>query len=67
MLELQPKARVSGEVHYRAIELHRGAVLEGIVSHFDGDLVRPQLRLGAGERRPADAVAPLVPAAQDAG
>jgi cytoskeletal protein CcmA (bactofilin family) len=29
LLELQPKARVAGDVHYRAIEIHQGAVIEG--------------------------------------
>jgi cytoskeletal protein CcmA (bactofilin family) len=29
LLELQPKARVAGDVHYRAIEIHQGAVVEG--------------------------------------
>lgn len=28
-LELQPKARVSGDVHYRAIEIKFGAIIEG--------------------------------------
>lgn len=28
-LELQPKARVSGDVHYRVIEIKFGAVIEG--------------------------------------
>lgn len=46
-VELQPKARVSGELRYRTVEIHRGALVEGILSHFDGDLVRPDLRLGS--------------------
>ncbi len=29
LLELQPKARVTGDVYYRAIEIHQGAVIEG--------------------------------------
>ena len=28
-LELQPKARVSGDVHYRVIEIKFGAMIEG--------------------------------------
>jgi len=47
ILELQSKAKISGEVRYRSLELQRGAVVEGIVSHFDGDLVRAGLRIGA--------------------
>lgn len=48
LVELQPKAKLSGELRYRSVEIHRGAMVEGILSHFDGDLVRPDLRLGAG-------------------
>jgi cytoskeletal protein CcmA (bactofilin family) len=33
LLELQPKARVNGDVHYRALEMHHGAVVEGTLSH----------------------------------
>ncbi len=47
IVELQPKAKVSGEVRYRDVTIHRGAMVEGIMSHFDGDLVRPDLKLGA--------------------
>ncbi len=52
VVELQPKAKVSGEVRYRSVEIHRGALVEGILSHFDGDLVRPDLRLGAAKESP---------------
>ena len=44
VVELQPKARITGELRYRAVEVHRGAMVEGIMSHFDGDLVRPDLK-----------------------
>jgi cytoskeletal protein CcmA (bactofilin family) len=33
MVELQPKARVTGDVHYRALEIHHGAVVEGRLVH----------------------------------
>lgn len=33
VLELQPKARVSGDVHYKALEIHHGAVVEGRLIH----------------------------------
>ena len=46
IVELQPKAKVSGEVRYRDVTVHRGALVEGIMSHFDGDLVRPDLKIG---------------------
>lgn len=29
LLELQPKARVTGNVHYKALEMHQGAVIAG--------------------------------------
>ncbi len=29
MLELQPKARITGDVFYKALEMHQGALLEG--------------------------------------
>jgi cytoskeletal protein CcmA (bactofilin family) len=29
LVELQPKARVSGDVHYRALEMHNGAIVDG--------------------------------------
>lgn len=29
LLELQPQARVYGEVHYAALEMHQGALVEG--------------------------------------
>lgn len=35
LLELQPKAKVSGDVRYRAIEMHHGAVLDGSLAHID--------------------------------
>lgn len=33
LVELQPKARVVGDVHYRALEMHHGAVVEGMLVH----------------------------------
>jgi cytoskeletal protein CcmA (bactofilin family) len=32
-VELQSKANVTGDVHYRAIEIHLGAVVQGRLSH----------------------------------
>ena len=29
MLELQPKARIQGDVHYTALEMHQGALITG--------------------------------------
>lgn len=33
VVELQPKARVNGDVHYRALEMHNGAIVEGRLVH----------------------------------
>jgi cytoskeletal protein CcmA (bactofilin family) len=42
LLELQPKARIQGDVHYAALEMHQGALIDG------------QLRplMGAAEEKP---------------
>ena len=45
LLELQPKAQVSGEIRYRAIEMHHGAVLDGALAHLED--ARPDLKLAA--------------------
>ena len=29
MLELQPKARIQGDVHYTSLEMHQGAIISG--------------------------------------
>ena len=34
-LELQPKARIVGDVSYRSIEMHLGAVIEGRLIHSE--------------------------------
>jgi cytoskeletal protein CcmA (bactofilin family) len=47
VLELQPKARINGDVHYRALEIHNGAVVEGRLIHEYPD-ARPALKLAAG-------------------
>jgi len=44
VLELQPKARVNGDVHYKALEMHHGAVVEGRLIHDIPD-ARPALKL----------------------
>ncbi len=33
LVELQPKARIVGDVHYKALEMHHGAVVEGMLVH----------------------------------
>jgi cytoskeletal protein CcmA (bactofilin family) len=37
LIELQPKARIQGDVRYRAIEMHHGAVVEGMMIHLSAD------------------------------
>lgn len=33
LLELQPRARVTGDVTYKALEMHNGAVVDGTLRH----------------------------------
>ena len=49
MIELQPKARINGHVRYKAIEIHHGAVVDGTLSHFDGESLRPGLKLASSK------------------
>ena len=46
VLELQPKAQVTGDVRYRTLEIHHGAVVEGRLIHDTAEL-RPALKLAA--------------------
>lgn len=36
-VELQPKARVTGDVHYKTIEIHPGAVIKGRLMHQEDE------------------------------
>lgn len=45
LLELQPKARISGDVYYKALEMMNGAVVTGKLSHEQG--AEPVLKLAA--------------------
>ena len=53
LLELQPKAQVSGEIRYRAIEMHHGAVLDGALAHLGSE--RPRLDVALGNEHAAAA------------
>ena len=44
-IELQPKARIRGEVRYRSIEIHQGAVVDGVLVHLEAE--RPSLKLAS--------------------
>lgn len=48
LLEIQPKARINGEVRYQALEMHQGATIDGELkrsSASEGD--KPTLMLAA--------------------
>ena len=67
LFELQPKARVSGDVHYRALEMHNGAVVEGALSHAPvGELKSGGLKLALQAVRPGEVAQPVAAPAQPA-
>ena len=45
LIELQPRAKVSGNIRYRALEMHHGAVIEGSLTHLEDG--RPGLKLAS--------------------
>ena len=47
MLELQPKARIEGDVNYAALEMHQGALVAGQLRPLLGLDVKPALKLAA--------------------
>jgi cytoskeletal protein CcmA (bactofilin family) len=49
LLELQPKARIEGDVHYRALEMHQGAVIAGQLKPLEALQIeeKPLLKLAA--------------------
>jgi len=47
MLELQPKARITGDVHYVALEMHQGAIIAGQLRPVLGTEEKPTLKLAA--------------------
>lgn len=53
MLELQPKARIHGDVHYVALEMHQGAIIAGQLRPTVGDEAageKPTLKLAANNQ-----------------
>ena len=46
LLELQPKARVEGDVHYELLEMHPGAIVEGELRPLRAG-EKPALKLAA--------------------
>ncbi len=57
LVELQPKARITGEVRYRSIEIHQGAIVEGMLSRFDGEAARPGLKLASSKEAQSSVIA----------
>lgn len=43
LLELQPRARITGDVHYKALEMHGGALVSGKLTHDQAS--EPMLKL----------------------
>ncbi len=51
MLELQPKARIEGDVYYRALEMHQGAIVSGQLRPQAVADAKPILKLAANNRQ----------------
>ena len=47
MLELQPKARIEGDVRYTALEMHQGALVAGQLRPILAGEEKPTLKLAA--------------------
>jgi cytoskeletal protein CcmA (bactofilin family) len=45
LLELQPKARITGDVYYKALEMHGGALVSGKLTH--DQIGEPVLKLAS--------------------
>lgn len=47
LLELQPRARIEGDVSYKALEMHQGAVISGTLKPLLDGEEKPLLKLAA--------------------
>jgi cytoskeletal protein CcmA (bactofilin family) len=47
LLELQPKARIEGDVHYKALEMHQGATITGQLRPMGVVEIKAPLKLAA--------------------
>lgn len=47
LLEIQPKARINGEVRYEALEMHQGATIDGELKRRSSEGDKPTLMLAA--------------------
>jgi cytoskeletal protein CcmA (bactofilin family) len=46
LLELQPKARIEGDIAYKALEMHQGAIIAGQLRPMAADVeIKPPLQL----------------------
>jgi cytoskeletal protein CcmA (bactofilin family) len=50
LLELQPKARIEGDVQYAALEMHQGALITGQLRPLLEGEVKPTLTLAANNQ-----------------
>ena len=50
MLELQPKARIEGDVAYAALEMHQGALIAGQLRPMLDNEEKPTLKLAANNQ-----------------
>jgi cytoskeletal protein CcmA (bactofilin family) len=50
MLELQPRARIEGDVHYAALEMHQGALITGQLRPILEAEEKPTLKLAANNQ-----------------
>ncbi len=50
LLELQPKARIMGDVRYETLEMHQGATIDGELRALKTADERPALKLAASSR-----------------
>ena len=44
-LELQANSRVKGDIHYKSIEIHQGAVIEGRLVHHAAEVKSVELKI----------------------
>jgi cytoskeletal protein CcmA (bactofilin family) len=50
LLELQPKASITGDVRYQSLEMHQGATIDGELRAQRATEDRPSLKLAASSR-----------------
>lgn len=50
MLELQPKARIEGDIQYAALEMHQGALISGLLRPLLSTEEKPTLKLAANNQ-----------------